>query len=95
MPFLKKNAKYMAFSKKKQSTWPCTTDKLAGRCFDPSCRQLINWLGRRLLVKVPDADELEVEVWWSSGLNPLPKKQRRSTASILMYTAWNIWKERN
>jgi hypothetical protein len=46
-------------------------------------------------VKVPDADELEVEVWWSSGLNPLPKKQRRSTASILMYTAWNIWKERN
>jgi hypothetical protein len=53
------------------------------------------YLARRLLVKVPDADELEVEVWWSSGLNPLPEKQRRSTASILMYTAWNIWKEHN
>ncbi|OEL25104.1 hypothetical protein BAE44_0013874, partial [Dichanthelium oligosanthes] len=28
-------------------------------------------------------------------LAPLAKKQRRSTAAILMYTTWNIWKERN
>ena len=33
--------------------------------------------------------------WWENELAGLPKKQRRVKAALLMYTAWNLWKERN
>ncbi|RLN40830.1 hypothetical protein C2845_PM01G13320 [Panicum miliaceum] len=46
------------------------------------------------LVQVPDPG-LEIEDWWKSSLNNLPKADRRIAAGLLMYTAWNIWKERN
>jgi hypothetical protein len=36
-----------------------------------------------------------VEEWWNSSLQGLPKKSKQSMASLLIYTAWNIWKERN
>jgi hypothetical protein len=28
-------------------------------------------------------------------LQHLPKDQRRTKAAVLMYTVWNLWKERN
>ena len=38
---------------------------------------------------------MELELWWTSSLQPIPKDQRRHVAALLMYTTWNIWKERN
>ncbi|OEL33739.1 hypothetical protein BAE44_0005243, partial [Dichanthelium oligosanthes] len=52
-----------------------------------------NWAGQHILT--PDTDATDVEQWWISTLASLPNNQRRSTAAILMYTTWNIWKERN
>ena len=46
-------------------------------------------------VKRPEGEGVEIEVWWTSTLRPLPKDQRRHVAALLMYTAWNIWKEKN
>ncbi|OEL37823.1 hypothetical protein BAE44_0001160, partial [Dichanthelium oligosanthes] len=46
------------------------------------------------LVAVPETD-VTVEEWWSQSLRALPKSVRRLKAAILMYTAWNIWNERN
>ena len=46
------------------------------------------------LVKKPERG-VDIETWWRSSLQLLPKDQRRHVAALLMYTTWNIWKERN
>jgi len=46
------------------------------------------------LVKIPDMGS-SVATWWQQELTGLPKKLRRTKAALLMYTAWNLWKERN
>ena len=46
------------------------------------------------LVAVPDR-EAKMEHWWNGSLTGIPKSIKRENASILIYTAWNIWKERN
>lgn len=45
-------------------------------------------------MKVPEQQE-DVEQWWNQELENLSKKTRRAKAAFLMYTAWNLWKERN
>ncbi|OEL15981.1 hypothetical protein BAE44_0023001, partial [Dichanthelium oligosanthes] len=44
------------------------------------------------LVPLP---EHTIEERWPASLRHLPKNQRRITAALLMYVAWNLWKERN
>lgn len=46
------------------------------------------------LVSVPNS-ETSVEEWWNRALAGQAKEQRRRKASIMIYTTWNIWKERN
>jgi hypothetical protein len=46
------------------------------------------------LIKVPELSS-SIDVWWQQELAGSPKKMRRTKAAIMMYTAWNIWKERN
>ncbi|CAN6171901.1 unnamed protein product [Urochloa humidicola] len=46
------------------------------------------------LVQVPPRTG-SVEDWWNSSLCGLPKKTKQQRATIMMYTTWNIWKERN
>jgi len=46
------------------------------------------------LVKMP-TEGLPIAAWWEQELAGLPKKLRRTKASLMMYTAWNLWKERN
>jgi hypothetical protein len=36
-----------------------------------------------------------MQEWWNSSLRGLDKKNMERVASLLIYTSWNIWKERN
>jgi hypothetical protein len=46
------------------------------------------------VVRVP-ARELTMAHWWNQSLRGLPKKLKQHLASLMIYTTWNIWKERN
>ncbi|CAN6246948.1 unnamed protein product [Urochloa humidicola] len=51
-----------------------------------------NWAGN--LVQLP-RPESSLQDWWNASLNGLPKKLKQKRATLLIYTAWNVWKERN
>jgi mannosylglycoprotein endo-beta-mannosidase len=46
------------------------------------------------LVTLPEAQR-GLEDWWQGALGCLPKHVRRLKAAILIYTTWNLWKQRN
>jgi hypothetical protein len=46
------------------------------------------------LVHAPDVG-LSLEIWWNGAVRGRPKRQRRQVAALMVYTAWNVWKERN
>jgi len=86
--------------------WPCnptrslcnqeqeTASHLLLHC--PFARQvwdkMVEWTQN--LVAQPNPG-LQVMDWWEKELVQLPKKTRQIKAALLIYTAWNIWKERN
>ncbi|OEL28732.1 hypothetical protein BAE44_0010249, partial [Dichanthelium oligosanthes] len=55
-------------------------------------KRIRTWTGE--LVQVPEPG-IAVDRWWMSALTALPKQARRLKASILIYTVWTLWKERN
>jgi hypothetical protein len=55
------------------------------------CQLVATWSGN--LVTVPRSDG-GVEKWWNAELLGLPRQPRRVKAAIMMYTTWNIRKER-
>jgi hypothetical protein len=38
---------------------------------------------------------IDLEDWWNVSLQGCTKEDKRWVAALLMYTAWNIWKEPN
>jgi hypothetical protein len=47
------------------------------------------------LVKVPSR-HIDLEVWWwNESLRGIPKEDKRRVSAVLLYTACNVWKERN
>jgi hypothetical protein len=54
---------------------------------------LVSWwtLGR---VMTPPAGA-DLQLWWNSTMHATPKELKRGLAAALIYTAWNLWKERN
>lgn len=40
-------------------------------------------------------DGIPMEDWWNSSLRGLDKKIKQCMASLIIYTAWNLWRERN
>ncbi|CAO2169178.1 unnamed protein product [Urochloa humidicola] len=46
------------------------------------------------LVQLPQRD-LSIEDWWNQSLEGTPRETKRQKAAIMIYTVWNIWKERN
>jgi hypothetical protein len=46
------------------------------------------------VVQVPGRDA-DLETWWNSGMTGVPVKENQQRAALLIYTAWNIGKERN
>jgi hypothetical protein len=43
---------------------------------------------------VPDRC-LSLDNWWSSELTGVPSKEKKQRAAVIIYTTWNLWKERN
>ncbi|KAF8724977.1 hypothetical protein HU200_020700 [Digitaria exilis] len=46
------------------------------------------------LVTVPPPNA-DMENWWNASTQGMEKKLKQRLASLLIYTAWNIWRERN
>jgi hypothetical protein len=46
------------------------------------------------LVQVPSRT-IRLEGWWNAAVSNKPKDEARLTAALVIYTAWNLWKERN
>jgi len=46
------------------------------------------------LVRPPE-NGLEIVDWWQKELAQLPKQTRKPKAAMMIYCAWNLWKERN
>jgi hypothetical protein len=38
---------------------------------------------------------MSIEEWWNSSIRGRGKKEKQLIASLIIYTAWNIWKKRN
>ncbi|RCV27893.1 hypothetical protein SETIT_5G361500v2, partial [Setaria italica] len=55
-------------------------------------RKVSDWASG--MVTVPLAGS-ELQTWWCSSINAAAKEKRRATTAVLIYTAWNLWKERN
>uniref|UniRef100_K3YKP1 Uncharacterized protein n=1 Tax=Setaria italica TaxID=4555 RepID=K3YKP1_SETIT len=36
----------------------------------------------------------EVEGWWMRSLSPLLQRKKWAKVALMMYTTWNIWKEK-
>jgi hypothetical protein len=34
-----------------------------------------------------------MEIWWNLGVAAAPAKEKQQRAAIMIYTAWNVWKE--
>lgn len=43
----------------------------------------------------PPQNGIQILDWWEKELAHLPKKIRKIKAAMMMYCAWNLWKERN
>ena len=41
------------------------------------------------------AQRIQITEWLVKELAQLPKKTRKLKAALMIYAAWNIWKERN
>jgi hypothetical protein len=46
------------------------------------------------LIAVPDS-RVSLVVWWNSATKSKQKDTRSRIISIMIYTVWNLWKERN
>ena len=46
-------------------------------------------------VAVPDDPSDDVQTWWDRSLSSLKQVQKRTVAALILYTTWNLWKERN
>jgi hypothetical protein len=46
------------------------------------------------MVPIPSQEDT-LELWWNSTLVHTPREYKRCLAAILIYTCWNLWKERN
>ena len=52
-----------------------------------------NWVGDH--ITDIDGDMQNMKIWWEKSLQGRSITQQRTIAAVLMYSAWNIWKERN
>jgi hypothetical protein len=99
-------SKILITDKMVSKNWPCnqfctlclnaqeTTVHLSLHCLFALQVWYLIRMGSDGLIKSPSPD-ICIEDWWRTSLTGLPEVQRRAKAAMLIYTTWNMWKERN
>ena len=54
--------------------------------------EVLSWI--RSTARPPVAEDDFAE-WWSQSVRSIPRQMRKGTSSLIMLTAWWIWKHRN
>jgi hypothetical protein len=57
--------------------------------------QILVWEGLSLLAQADITHFSSIKDWWEATAFPLPKNQKRDFNGLMIYTLWNIRKERN
>lgn len=55
--------------------------------------EIRNWQNVELLMQEDSGSDLET--WWNKRLSGIPKEEKRRRATIIIYTMWGLWNERN
>ena len=59
------------------------------------CDQILSWENFTQLQQQPQAEPIHIRAWWEEAIKKVPKSERRRLNGVVIYTFWNIWKERN
>lgn len=51
-----------------------------------------NWTEGQVKLPVPGTT---IQEWWNNSMQGLAKKDKQRMAALMIYTSWNVWKERN
>ncbi|WVZ91565.1 hypothetical protein U9M48_037717 [Paspalum notatum var. saurae] len=57
--------------------------------------QILAWEEMTLPAQADIASSSSIKNWWEAASSLLPKNQKRDFNGIVIYTLWNLWKERN
>jgi hypothetical protein len=57
--------------------------------------QILSWENFTRLQLQPQVDPVHIRAWWEEAARKVPKSERRRLNRVVIYTFWNIWKERN
>jgi hypothetical protein len=57
--------------------------------------QILVWEGLSLLAQANPTHFSSIKDWWEATSSPLLKNQKRDFNDLMIYTMWNICKERN
>ncbi|WVZ89665.1 LOW QUALITY PROTEIN: hypothetical protein U9M48_036039 [Paspalum notatum var. saurae] len=57
--------------------------------------QILAWEGLTFPTQADPARSSSIKDWWEATSSSVPKSQKRDFNGIMIYTLWNIWKERN
>jgi hypothetical protein len=57
--------------------------------------QILVWEGLSLPALADPAQFSSIKDWWEATSSPLPNNQKCDFNGLMIYTLWNIWKERN
>ena len=57
--------------------------------------QILLWENFTQLQQQPQVDPTHIRSWWEEAARKVPRSKRRRLNGVVIYTFWNIWKERN
>ena len=57
--------------------------------------QILSWENLTQLQQQPRVDPIHIRSWWEEAARKVPRSERRRLNGVIIYTFWNIWKERN
>jgi hypothetical protein len=57
--------------------------------------QILSWENFTELQSQPQSDPIHIRAWWEEMARKVPIAERRRLNGVVIYTFWNVWKERN
>jgi hypothetical protein len=59
------------------------------------CNQILNWEGLTMPQQANPSNFDSISEWWESAASHISRDRSREFNGSVIYTMWNIWKERN